>query len=118
MAAHARDSVILAALRESVVLYAEEVLLSIQVGPEYVWAVDDSLREKAERFVAIYNQLYLGRHYPTQCRITCEPTGTRLRTMTSWVGACESHRQRTVGTTTGPSTKRMMGIFKLKNSGT
>ena len=60
LAARARDAVVLAGLRESVVLYAE-----IAVGcalrppkPKYVWEVDDGLARQAARFVTTFNRLF------------------------------------------------------------
>jgi hypothetical protein len=60
MAARTRDPVLLAAVRETVVLYAEVVLA---IGPpdqreeEYVWRVSGELVELAQRFVSAANAL-------------------------------------------------------------
>jgi hypothetical protein len=60
LAARAEDPVVLAALRESVVLYAEVVLGSALVIPrfEYVWQVDPALAAAAQRFVDAFNGLF------------------------------------------------------------
>jgi hypothetical protein len=60
LAARVQDSVVLAASRESVILYAE-----IMVGaamnpprPSYVWQVDKELAEQAKRFIDVFNALF------------------------------------------------------------
>jgi hypothetical protein len=60
LAARARDPVVLAATRESVVLYAEMVLGSAVFNrePTYKWEVDDSLCIYATRFVETFNALF------------------------------------------------------------
>lgn len=60
LAARAEDPVVLAALRESVVLYAEFVVGSAFVIPrfEYVWQVDPALAAAAQRFVEAFNSLF------------------------------------------------------------
>lgn len=60
LAALARDPVILAAARESVVLYAWAVLgaAAMPERPKYVWAVDRELAEQAGRFVDSFNSLF------------------------------------------------------------
>jgi hypothetical protein len=60
LAARAEDPVVLAALRESVVLYAEFVLGSALVLPrvDYVWQVDPALAAAAQRFVDAFNSLF------------------------------------------------------------
>ena len=60
LAARAEDSVVLAALRESVVLYAECVFGMELVTPryEYVWQVDPALAAAAQRFVDGFNDLF------------------------------------------------------------
>ena len=60
LAARAKDSVVLAALRESVVLYAEIVVGSAlrPPKPKYVWEVDSALAHQAARFVATFNDLF------------------------------------------------------------
>jgi hypothetical protein len=65
LAARAEDPVVLAALRESVVLYAEIVLGRAPVVPryEYVWDVDPALAEAACRFVDAFNALF-GKELP------------------------------------------------------
>ena len=59
LAARAKDDVVLAALRESVVLYAEKVLLlgGMKDEPEYVWQVDAALASAANRFIELFNRL-------------------------------------------------------------
>ena len=60
LAARIRDPVVLAALRESVVLYAHDVLGC--VGPEdrprYVWNVDKDLAAQANRFILAFHELF------------------------------------------------------------
>jgi hypothetical protein len=59
LAARARDAVVLAAVRESVVLYAEdEVLCVVAERPQYVWQVDADLAERARRFISVFNALF------------------------------------------------------------
>jgi hypothetical protein len=60
LAALAEDPVMLAALRESVVLYAE-VAFGAPARPEdeqYAWAVDNRLETQATRFVKRFNSLF------------------------------------------------------------
>ncbi len=60
LAALSRDSVVLAALRESVVLYAI-CMAGCSAEPvqyEYVWAVDDVIQSRAVHFVQEFNQLF------------------------------------------------------------
>lgn len=64
LAAHGTDPVVLAALRESVVLYARDISGSIvPARPTFVWRVDPELSAKAERFVDAFNTLF-GRELP------------------------------------------------------
>lgn len=60
LAARAEDPVVLAALRESVVLYAMRTLSRAPAMPrfEYLWRVDDALAAAAQRFVDAYNGLF------------------------------------------------------------
>lgn len=58
LAARAQDAVVLAALRESVVLYAESISLGKPPSPEYVWNVDDHLAIQAKRFIDAFNALF------------------------------------------------------------
>jgi len=60
LAARAQDAVVLAATRESVVLYAEPVMGAAlePPQPQYVWKVDDDLAEHARRFVDTFNALF------------------------------------------------------------
>jgi hypothetical protein len=62
LAALASDALVLAALRESVVLYATVYL---EQGPppvieryEYVWTVDETIAARARRFVSTFNELF------------------------------------------------------------
>jgi hypothetical protein len=65
LASRAEDSVVLTALRESVVLYAETVLMGVAppVSPVFVWKVDEGLCAAAHRFVDTFNALF-GRELP------------------------------------------------------
>lgn len=59
LAARIQDPVVLAAARESAVLYAWEVLGSLRTPKiKYVWAVDKDLARQAERFVDTFNSLF------------------------------------------------------------
>jgi hypothetical protein len=59
LASLARDAVVLAASRESVVLYAECAILSSEPPvPVLVWQVDDELARRGARFVATFNELF------------------------------------------------------------
>jgi hypothetical protein len=60
LAARIADAVVLAALRESVVLYAEVVVGAAfpPPRPRYVWAVDKDLAEQAGRFIDTFNALF------------------------------------------------------------
>ena len=59
LAALSRDAVVLTALRESVVLYAEAVAGSAMWSePEYIWEVDEILQQRAVQFVETFNQLF------------------------------------------------------------
>jgi hypothetical protein len=62
LAALTQDSVVLAAVRESVVLYAEQFLGSggPPPRPQYVWKVNEELASRAERFVSTFNELFDG----------------------------------------------------------
>jgi hypothetical protein len=66
LAARVKDPVVLAALRESVVLYAEP-LVGSAMGPmrepEILWRVDEDLAHQAGRFVDAFNALF-GRELP------------------------------------------------------
>jgi hypothetical protein len=62
LASLVRNGVILAALRESVVLYAEVVTLSREHAdppvPVYIWQVDEELARRGARFMATFNELF------------------------------------------------------------
>jgi rubrerythrin len=61
LAALAKEPVVLAALHESVVLYAEFVCAGVpETVPEfvYVWEVDEDLAERAGQFVETFNDLF------------------------------------------------------------
>jgi hypothetical protein len=59
LAARAKNPIVLTALKESVVLYAE-LICDIEEPPplEYVWQVDDELARQAARFVDTFNTLF------------------------------------------------------------
>jgi hypothetical protein len=65
LAALSRDAVVLAALRESVVLYAMAVAgcKAVPSEPEYVWKVDEIIQQRAAQFVETFNNLF-GEHLP------------------------------------------------------
>lgn len=60
LAARIQDPVVLAALRESVVLYADAVLGAWfpPKPPEHVWKVDGELARQAKRFIDTFNTLF------------------------------------------------------------
>jgi hypothetical protein len=59
LAALAGDSVVLAALRETVVLYAIAMSGAIQdAKPEYVWQVDPEIQRRAEKFINAFTALF------------------------------------------------------------
>jgi len=60
LAALAKDAVVLAALRETAVLYAEAVLGCVpgSVAKKYEWRVDPIVAERASHFVATFNELF------------------------------------------------------------
>lgn len=58
LAALVKDSVVLAATRESVVLYAEMVAGAALHQPKYVWDVDKELARQARRFIDTFNKLF------------------------------------------------------------
>jgi len=60
LAARIRDPVVLAALRESAVLYAMAVLglERPEDRPQYVWQVDEDLAEQAKRFIRAFHELF------------------------------------------------------------
>jgi hypothetical protein len=59
LAALSRDTVVLAALRESVVLYVFWVGGSaMRDEPEYVWEVDEIVEQRAVQFVDTFNRLF------------------------------------------------------------
>jgi hypothetical protein len=58
LAARLRDPLVLAAMRESVVLYAERFMVGMPPRQEYVWQVDHELAELAGRFISSFNALF------------------------------------------------------------
>lgn len=58
LAARAKDPVVLAALRESVVLYAESIVFSKAPPRVFVWHVDAELAQAARGFINAFNQLF------------------------------------------------------------
>jgi hypothetical protein len=60
LAARVQDAVVLTAVRESVVLYAEVVEGSAldPPRPQYVWKVDEDLAWQARRFIDTFNTLF------------------------------------------------------------
>lgn len=63
LAARWGDAVVLAALRESVVLYAEFMCGGLPPTYEFVWRVDPELTTQAQRFIGCFNALF-GRILP------------------------------------------------------
>lgn len=59
LAAYIGDAIVLAALRETVALYAEEArALSVRPRPpQYKWVVDQDLADRANRFIKVFNDL-------------------------------------------------------------
>jgi hypothetical protein len=60
LAARIRDVVVLAATRESVVLYARRGIGAspFELHPPYVWKVDEDLTRQARRFIDTFNALF------------------------------------------------------------
>jgi hypothetical protein len=58
LAARAKDALVITALRESVVLYAEAVIGAAPSKPEFVWAVDPALAQQAGRFIEAFKNLF------------------------------------------------------------
>jgi hypothetical protein len=60
LAARCRDAVVLGALRESVVLYAQVSILGFSPSPrrEFVWQVDPELVRHANRFIETFKALF------------------------------------------------------------
>ncbi len=58
LAARAQDPVVLAALRESVVLYAQWLVLGLPPRREFIWQVDEEVAKQARRFVDAFNALF------------------------------------------------------------
>ena len=58
LAARIKDPVVLAALRESVVLYGEFIVGALPPPREFLWHVDDELARHATRFVNTFNALF------------------------------------------------------------
>lgn len=78
LAALSRHSVVLAALRESVVLYAMVSGSAALEKPEYVWEVDPVLEQRAALFVREFNALFgeeLPHPGPESARIYYEHSG-------------------------------------------
>lgn len=71
LAALARDAVVLAALRESVVLYADMAAFGIPPEYRYEWCVDPVLEQRALQFVDTFNQLF-GESLPRPCQENAE----------------------------------------------
>jgi len=53
-----KDPVVIAALRESVVLYAEPMTLGVGPLPVYLWRVSPEIAKRAQRFVTTFNALF------------------------------------------------------------
>jgi len=62
LAARLQDAVVLTAVRESVVLYAEVATLGVHMEPEfeYQWRVDGALADAANRFIETFNRFVPG----------------------------------------------------------
>jgi hypothetical protein len=63
LACHTKDAVLIAALRESVVLYAEAVTIGSMTWPQFEWQVSPELSARVQRFVDTFNTLF-GRELP------------------------------------------------------
>jgi hypothetical protein len=57
LAARLKDPIVMTALRESVILYAEKLLMGVMQIPQYefLWEVDDDFAEIANRFIEEFN---------------------------------------------------------------
>jgi hypothetical protein len=61
LAARAHDEVVLAAVRESTVLYAEQAEMAMMLHapvPEYLWKVDEEIERAGRKFVDTFNRLF------------------------------------------------------------
>lgn len=58
LAARSGDAVVVAALRESVVLYAEKALMGREPQYRYVWKVDADIEYHAARFIAAFEKMF------------------------------------------------------------
>ncbi|MCP4671141.1 MAG: hypothetical protein GY857_07530 [Desulfobacula sp.] len=59
LAARIKNPIVLTALRESVVLYAETICYIEESPPvEYIWDVDEDLSKQARRFIEEFNSLF------------------------------------------------------------
>ena len=58
LAALAKDGVVLAAIRESVVLYAQALAGGCPPKPEYIWDVDALIEDRSRKFVSTFNELF------------------------------------------------------------
>lgn len=73
LAARIKDPVVLTALRETVVLYAEGVLgCAMTPRREFLWQVDDELAMQAQRFVDAFNVLFGKNELPAPIRQNAE----------------------------------------------
>ena len=59
LAVRIKDPIVIAALRESVVLYAEKMEMGVYKGPKikYIWKVDNDFAAAANRFIEEFNSL-------------------------------------------------------------
>ncbi len=84
LAARARDSVAITALRESVVLYSEKML---PIGDddddepdyEYVWRVNKELERSANRFIGIFNSLVADANHKVKLGVEDRVSGVFTR---------------------------------------
>jgi len=67
LAALAQDPIVLAALRESVVLYAAVMCRGRPPTPRYQWSVDPVVEQRAQQFVDEFNCLF-NENLPQPCR--------------------------------------------------
>ena len=58
LASLSKDPVVIAALRESVVLYADVAYLGSPPQREFIWEVDDLIMQRAQRFINTFNDLF------------------------------------------------------------
>lgn len=87
MACLARDPVALIAMRDSVVLYSDNVTLAQAPFPMYTWAVDPEITTRAARFVETFNKLF-AEELPAPTPENADLFGAAYFERPSFIGRC------------------------------